>query len=136
MQQVLRRGFSLVELLIVIAIIAILVAVLLPAVNRSREMARRVVCLSNIHQLTTAWLAYANENKGALCNGSGNPEWLLYDPQAPKNIVWTPNLNDPLPLIPNGQLWPYLRNRRIYVCPSDPQAYRNTSEYPPVNNAA
>jgi prepilin-type N-terminal cleavage/methylation domain-containing protein len=70
-QQVLcgrRVGFTLVELLIVIGIIALLVSILLPAANRAREMSRRTVCLSNIRQLTAAWLMYAGEHQGRLCN--------------------------------------------------------------------
>src|SRR5579863_6912646 len=72
-----RKGFTLVELLVVIAIIGVLVGILLPAASRAREMGRRSVCLSNIHQLTEAWLLYADQNKGQLCNSVGNPEWLL-----------------------------------------------------------
>ena len=126
-----RSGFTLPELLVVMGIIILLLAVLLPTLIRAREMSCRAVCLSNIRQLTAAWMMYANDNKGWLCNSTGNPEWLLYDPKGPTDMMTTPAANDPLPLIPKGQLWPYLKSRTAYVCPSDPQSLRNTASYPP-----
>src|SRR6059036_782080 len=59
-------GFTLVELLVVIGIIAVLIAVLLPALSKAREQAKVAACLSNIRQLTTGWIMYANDNKGNL----------------------------------------------------------------------
>src|SRR5207244_11298966 len=59
-------GFTLVELLVVIGIIAVLIAVLLPALSKAREQAKVTACLSNIRQLTTGWIMYANDNKGNL----------------------------------------------------------------------
>jgi type II secretory pathway pseudopilin PulG len=54
----------LVELLVVIGIIALLIAILVPALNRAREGARRIQCMSNMRQLSMGWLMYAQDHKG------------------------------------------------------------------------
>lgn len=80
------KGFTLVELLVVIGIIALLIGILLPALSRAQEMARRTVCLSNIRQCVTGMFMYGNEHKGRLPTGirevtsaglyEGHPPWL------------------------------------------------------------
>jgi prepilin-type N-terminal cleavage/methylation domain-containing protein/prepilin-type processing-associated H-X9-DG protein len=65
-----KPGFTLIELLVVIAIIALLMAVLLPALSRAREGGKRAACLSNVRQLTTSWMTYANANDDKLVNGA------------------------------------------------------------------
>src|SRR4051794_7497104 len=59
-----RRGFTLVELLVVIGIIALLVSILLPTLSRARESAYRVQCASNERQLVNGMIMYSSENKG------------------------------------------------------------------------
>jgi prepilin-type N-terminal cleavage/methylation domain-containing protein/prepilin-type processing-associated H-X9-DG protein len=77
-------GFTLVELLVVIGIIALLVSILMPALSRAREQARAIKCLSNLRQLAIGTISYCNFSKGVFPNNGtrGNP--------APRNhwIAW------------------------------------------------
>jgi prepilin-type N-terminal cleavage/methylation domain-containing protein/prepilin-type processing-associated H-X9-DG protein len=75
---VVRRAFSLVELLVVLALIAVLAALLLPTLGRAREAASRAVCLSNLRQTHLVLLVYATNNKDQLPLGfrDGTPEGI------------------------------------------------------------
>ncbi len=92
-----RVGFTLVELLIVISIIAILAGLLFPVFAHAREKARQAACISNEKQLGVALLLYSQD----------------YDEQLPSGTVgilgrgWA------------GQVYPFLKNRDVYKCPDD-----------------
>src|SRR3954469_5735295 len=79
-----QRGFTLVELLVVIGIIALLMSILLPTLNKARESARRVQCQSNLRQIGQAMIMYTNANKGGLPFTSWNTtpvfneDWLWW----------------------------------------------------------
>jgi len=104
-----RHAFTLVELLVVIGIIVLL----LPALNAAREHARRAQCMSNLRNLTQAWMMYANDHNGMLC-GVFVPK-LTDDPRI-LSMSWAGFGDDPSV----GALWPYLKDQRVYYCPNRP----------------
>ncbi len=119
-----RRAFTLIELLVVIAIIAVLMAILMPALGRAREQGKRAACLSNLKQLTFAWLMYADENNGTLVNGAtgfsnSNQAWGDHR----NELAWVDGFHpDGYDLqkddIRRGALFPYAKNERLYECPT------------------
>ena len=79
------RGFTLVELLVVIGIIAVLIGLLLPSLNRARENARRTKCLAHLRTIGHAMVMYANQHKDRLPNSNpfatteaGAPDETMY----------------------------------------------------------
>src|SRR6266436_4621952 len=70
-----RHGFTLIELLVVIAIIAILAAMILPALSRSKESARRTVCLNHLKQLGLAAMMYVMENENYYPSSNSTDKW-------------------------------------------------------------
>lgn len=112
-----RSGFTLVELLVVIGIIAILVAILLPALQKARDHAMRAACLSNLRQLGQVAHLYAVDNKG----------WFPYRaPQAPwpvqamsQSSIPANSIGDMRPLwfkyFPNH---PIDRQLQVFYCPT------------------
>jgi len=120
-----NKGFTLIELLVVIAIIAILLAILMPALHRVREQGKRVVCQSNLKQLTLAWNLYADENDDKIVNGAaGYSNATTSWGQHAGEIAWidvrdfSANWDTQLQQIKDGALWPYAKNVDMYRCPT------------------
>jgi prepilin-type N-terminal cleavage/methylation domain-containing protein len=86
-----RRAFTLVELLVVVGIIALLIGILLPVLNRARAAANRAVCLSNIRQLGVGILMYCNDNRGWFPTCAIWDEGTAYKPYADDWIHWQAN---------------------------------------------
>jgi prepilin-type N-terminal cleavage/methylation domain-containing protein len=110
------RAFTLVELLVVVGIIAILIAILMPALRRAREQANGVACASNQRQLMMAFLMFAADNKGHL---PGN--FVDFDNPDPLKRSWLVNSGEPWSAAPQGgTIYKYLQNKDVYRCPAMP----------------
>jgi prepilin-type N-terminal cleavage/methylation domain-containing protein/prepilin-type processing-associated H-X9-DG protein len=143
-----HKAFTLIELLVVIAIIALLMAILFPALSKSREQGKRIVCLSNLKQLTIAWIMYAQANDDKLVNGapvSGGPcpdlppgnncaarlpvpsDWSypIHENELPwVGAAWGLPVGMPASkpcqrcAIRTGALWKFLQHEEVYRCPT------------------
>jgi prepilin-type N-terminal cleavage/methylation domain-containing protein/prepilin-type processing-associated H-X9-DG protein len=104
------RGFTLIELLVVIAIIAILAAILFPVFAKAREAARKAACISNLKQIGTALMLYAEDYD----------ETMVSAPFAntPNGLWGTPTWNQYGWGYALVTLDPYIKNVNVFACPS------------------
>ena len=117
----LRGGFTLIELLVVISIIMMLMSIMMPSLSRAREMGQRVVCQSNMRNLTLAWGFYAGDNDEKICsadtnwNTGGIANWVADGPDDSVNTI-----GGTKKAIEDGALWPYASETiGIYKCGMD-----------------
>jgi prepilin-type processing-associated H-X9-DG protein len=138
---VVRAAFTLVELLVIIAIIGILIALLLPAVQQSRESARRVQCLSNLKQVALATQSYVDAHK--LLPPSGivdrtfqtyrGKDYPVFDQRSGKMFSWAVLL---LPYLEESNLYSQFDlSRRVLEQPHEPQAREVPAYLCPSDNA-
>src|ERR1700710_1360622 len=115
-------GFTLVELLVVIGIVALLIGILMPVINAARERANRVKCGSNLAQIGKSLLAYAIDEHGAFPRG-------IYNPATGETAVYTnPYADDPFRAAHPSEndvtaaLWLLMRSHGLtpdlFICPS------------------
>jgi len=137
-----RAGFTLLELLVVTAIISMMMAILAPSLRQAGEAARGAHCLSNLRQLTLAWTTYAIESDDEICGSipALNPFTVLFPPPPHIPLYDGPWVNDGLlddpfnelsntrQALESGVLWPYLQSTEVYRCQSySPKLLRSYS---------
>ncbi len=133
-------------MMVVVSAIAILIALLFPAMSHVRQAAARVKCMSNMRQIAIASIGYATDNAWQLpyCNWANSVDsspyygkgWLFsmpqfrvgYPPASGLNGYWLITGNAPRAGVQTGVLWPYLNTLEIYHCPmdNDPSFWRGT----------
>ncbi|MCC6424446.1 MAG: prepilin-type N-terminal cleavage/methylation domain-containing protein [Phycisphaerales bacterium] len=132
-----RRGFTLVELLVVIGIIALLISILLPSLYKARESAKRTQCSNNMRQILLGYIFCANDNKGAIPSvpmhyvpyaGRYSPSTPIGSPSFSSYNYWSNSYityagTSPYYCITSyARLWyrKYLSTVKLFWCPSDP----------------
>jgi prepilin-type N-terminal cleavage/methylation domain-containing protein/prepilin-type processing-associated H-X9-DG protein len=123
------KAFTLIELLVVIAIIAVLMAILMPALNRVKEQGERIVCESSLKTLQLCWSMYAGDNEEKIVNGAGGTPRSKETPWvghawganwSSRSAVTSGWLTDreAKEAIEDGALWEYVKDYDVYKCPT------------------
>jgi prepilin-type N-terminal cleavage/methylation domain-containing protein/prepilin-type processing-associated H-X9-DG protein len=117
-----RFGFTLVELLVVIGIIAVLIAILLPALNKARSQAKTVQCLSNLRQMGLGMAMYQNEWKCTIPAGYWNPAGPEKNLETWATLLVNGKYIKGAPLLPQDQAYPTLSSWApmtggVFYCP-------------------
>lgn len=107
------RGFTLIEVLVVISLLALLISILSPSLAQGRRNARMAVCISGLHQFGIAWTSYVDDSMGVLMGSSTNR--LKYD------WVYTNAPTESEIHLKTGTMYPYARDTKLYRCPDDPR---------------
>ncbi|MDR3688587.1 MAG: prepilin-type N-terminal cleavage/methylation domain-containing protein [Fimbriimonas sp.] len=121
------RAFTLIELLTVIAIIAILAAILFPAFARAKESAKKTQCLSNLRQIGNGIVLYMDDSDGIFPHALDASD--KFDPQ-----IWAqfPDYQSQIPTMPflTDVLQPYIKSYDLFHCPSDSGTVVLDSHFP------
>jgi len=115
-----KRGFTLVELLVVIGIIALLISILLPVLNKAKAASQRAKCLSNHRQIVQAWRMYSESNKNWLVNSHTSVQNNQWPFCLATNVL--PGVNgQTVKAIEEGALYRggFLKNTKVWNCPGD-----------------
>jgi len=123
-----HNAFTLIELLVVISIIALLVSILMPALNIARKQATGAACLANQKTLAMAWVMYYDDNDDRIAFGNTSDwndikPWAYYPGSAP-------GMETKYESIRNGTLYPYIETVETYHCPGDKRCNKIAGSYP------
>ena len=115
-----KKAFTLIELLVVIAIIAILMAILMPALNRAREQGKRAMCLGNVKQLMLAWIMFADDHDQRIVSGNagGMGGWVGKGWDDGYGGGAMLSKEEQIRAIHRGTLWDYVKDEGLYKCPT------------------